>query len=264
MAIIYCNGYFASLDKPYCPDSDYGVYTTILLEDAKVYFLEEHLRRLSMHAKKLTLEKTINKNELLQLIEKNKAMKGKWRIRVMITAKMVLATIQKEENLQADKISLCTYQKPWISANSQLKTLATFNRLKLLKHANEKGFSDCITFDENKNILETSIANIFWIKDNMFYYPDSKLNYLKGITLSFAIDVARKMGLIVQSGAYKLSQLEDADVFYCNSMKKVLPVIRVENVKYLKNSVTQIEFIHHFCSMAKAHSTCFALKTQKS
>ena len=165
MAIVYFNESFLSLDGPYSLDSELGVFTTILVEDSKIYFLNEHLNRLHSHAKKLNIsDKTIDKEILFQLIEKNEATKGRWRIRGVITTKMVLATIKKEKNPQTDKISLSLYPKPWISTNSQLKTLANFERLKLLKKANEESFSDCITFDENQNILETSIANIFWIK----------------------------------------------------------------------------------------------------
>jgi len=264
MVIAYCNGSFLQLNKPYFSESESGVFTTILIEDARIYFLEEHLIRLQEHAKKLNiLINPISEKVLFQLIEKNKAIKGKWRIRIIITTKIVLATIQKEKSSQVEKISLNLFQMPFVSAEAKLKTLANFKRLELLEYANKKGFNDCITFDENQNILETSIANIFWIKDSSFYYPDPKLPYLQGITLSFAIKVAKKINLNIQSGKYKLNHLEDAEVFYCNSMKKILPVIQIENIKKLKESKRQLEFIRHFHEVAKAHSTYFVLKTQQ-
>ncbi len=259
MSIAYYNSDFILLDKAYKVESDRGVFTTILIEDSRAYFLEKHLDRLNSHAKALGLpSKKICYKVLFQLIKKNRAESGLWRLRIIITNKLFLITLQKEVP-SVDKISLNLMQEPFSFSNTKLKTLANFKRLDLLDNSRKKGFSDCIIFDEEKNILETSIANIFWVKDGAFYYPDPSLSYLCGITLLCALEIAREMNLNISKGSYKLRHLENASVFYCNSIKRILLVEKIEGVKKMKVESAQWEFIHRFHEKMRDYSTCLAL-----
>ena len=259
MSIAYYNGDFILFDKVYQFESDRGVFTTILIEESRAYFLEKHLDRLQSNAKELDLpSKKICHRVLFQLIERNKAERGLWRMRIIITDKVFLITLQKE-TFGIKKMSLNLEQNPCCFTNAKLKTLANFKRLDLLDNSRKKGFSDCIIFDEEKNILETSIANIFWIKGEDFYYPDPNLSYLCGITLLFVLEIAKEMNMNIFKGSYKLGHLENANVFYCNSIKKILPVEKIEEIKKLKEVSSQTEFIHRFHEKSRDCSTCLVL-----
>jgi branched-subunit amino acid aminotransferase/4-amino-4-deoxychorismate lyase len=246
MTVAYFNNRFIPYKENLIDSMDEGIFTTILVENKKIYFLEKHLVRLKKHAKALNIPiKSIHPKSLFQLIEKNNAQKGIWRLKITYTDNKRLITLQKEPLVKKSlKLTVDHEFKP--SKNAKIKTLYYSKRLQLLNEVKKMGYDDCIVFDDSQNILETTIANIFWIKKDTFCYPDPKLPYLFGITLEIAIKLAKSLKLKIESYKFKLNQLEDASIFYCNSIKKIKAVEEIENITIQKNTKTHQDFIDLF------------------
>ena len=87
----------------------------------------------------------------------------------------------------------------------------------------------------NKEILETSFGNIFWIKNNSFYFPSKKLPYLFGITLKNLIKAAEKLKMEIIEGVFTVKDLEGANVFLSSSTLDFVNVSKIDNFKFSRD-----------------------------
>lgn len=77
-------------------------------------------------------------------------------------------------------------------------------------------------------ILEGLTSNIFIVKDNIVITP--KKDILSGITRQEVIELSLLNGLAIVQRSIKLQELYSADeVFITASLKKIMPVVRVDN-----------------------------------
>jgi len=103
-------------------------------------------------------------------------------------------------------------------------------RLELLEEASVLGFDDWIFYDKEQHLLETSIANVFWVENETLYLPNASLPYYFGVTLQLVIESAQDLGLKVAFVKEKPSCLvQSKQVFICNSMKGIQGVSRIDN-----------------------------------
>jgi len=105
----------------------------------------------------------------------------------------------------------------------------------------------------NKYLLETSVANVFWIKNNSLHFPDPKLLYFRGIVLTTALVIAKKLKMKVQYGKYTIKDLSGSHLFYCNSMKGILPVKSLENTPLSWDLSLQNTLLEQYMLFSKEH-----------
>jgi branched-subunit amino acid aminotransferase/4-amino-4-deoxychorismate lyase len=223
-----------------------GIFTTIQIKDGVANYLNEHLNRLALQAQelKIMLPSSIKENFEL-LIEKNKAYIGIYKARIILTGGMdpylglpyrqgsVIMMLSKYEEPKIGSLKLALYQQPLNTPYMHLKTLSYLSRLHIIGEAKERGFDDALILDNDGNILESAVANVFWTYDNQFYTPINTFNILNGITLENAIYQAEKKGLKINKVKCTLDQIpEKAYIYITNSLKGVVPVSLVENKKF--------------------------------
>lgn len=84
--------------------------------------------------------------------------------------------------------------------------------------------------NNNGHVTEGMVSNVFWCKDDVLYTPAAATGLLEGITREYVIEMAAKLGIPVQQGLYRWSDLLAADeVFVTNSIQEIVPVISLEN-----------------------------------
>ena len=94
--------------------------------------------------------------------------------------------------------------------------------------------------DIKDNVIETTMANIFWIKQNVVYTPDLTNAGVKGVMQRVIIDSAAKNGIEVRVGDYSLKELYAAEeVFISNSLLRVAPVKAIGQQNYVKGPLTK-------------------------
>lgn len=219
-----------------------GVFTTLLLEDGRIPFLHDHLKRLEKHCQKIgIIPPFIEPSNIAELAHKNKAAKGKWRIRITISGGktsqpdlsprkhgFLLIKITPLVLHKHKKLRLCLYPSPIEHPLAGIKTLAYLDRFWIRSYALQRGYDDCVVRDAEGNILESSFANLFWIRENELYYPKKSLPYLHGVTLSRITQAAKKCGLKVTGCKAKPQHLRGSSVYLSNSLIGFLPVSQIE------------------------------------
>lgn len=110
-----------------------------------------------------------------------------------------------------------------LAVQPHLAGLKTLNRLEqvLIKNALQTQHSDdALVLDYNNNVIETSAANIFAIKNNKVFSPRLDECGIKGVFLQSLCDK-----LTVEFKTVSVDDLTQADaIFVCNSLMKIVPV----------------------------------------
>lgn len=110
------------------------------------------------------------------------------------------------------------------------------NRLEqvLLKGEMDRaGFADGVCLDIQGHVVETTMANLFWVKDKTLYTPTLASAGVAGIARRLILELAPTLGLEVVVGRFVLEHLEQADeVFISNAIVEVAPVTELAGQHY--------------------------------
>ncbi|MFA5878781.1 MAG: aminotransferase class IV [Candidatus Margulisiibacteriota bacterium] len=103
--------------------------------------------------------------------------------------------------------------------------------------------SDFLYFDDENNILETSRANVFFIKGNLLITPIAQ-NIIPGIMRDQIIERHQELGFALEIRSIKNTELSEFDeVFLTNSLKGVIEVAKVDGFNLSSKEQTEKIFI---------------------
>lgn len=92
----------------------------------------------------------------------------------------------------------------------------------------QAGYKDGVCLDLNHNVVETTMANLFWRKGQTLYTPNLTQAGVAGVARRVIVEQAPDLGLNLISGEFKLNHLADADeVFISNAIMEAAPVIEL-------------------------------------
>ncbi len=221
-----------------------GIFTTLLIEDSHIYFLEDHLKRLLDHASYLGIEYPKISHDLFKkLVFLNQATKGKWRLKIFITSGKepdlslpfrkgnVILTLKPLQASFKDQIKLIVYPDPVVYPLAKIKPLAYINRFWFKQFALNQKADDCILKNHKNFILDASFSNIFWINKKTLFYPDPELEYLFGITLKHILIAAQNIGLQTKPVKENEEVLLSSFVFLSSAIMGPMPVSYLETHK---------------------------------
>jgi len=101
------------------------------------------------------------------------------------------------------------------------------------REAVEENFDQALMLTRQGFVSETSMANIFWIKDDEFFTPSEKADMLPGVTRQIIIRILDEHDLTFHSGEFAKKHLLSADaVFTTNSVQEVAPVSKIDGTRY--------------------------------
>lgn len=250
MSIVFLNGEFILEEKAFVPVSDRGflfgdgVFATVRVFDGVVENAAFHLNRLAADAQGLRIAPPIIKEEWLrELIVRNKAFNGTWRLKILITGGVsphlslpprslgiLLMTLYpyQETPYKAQKLGI--FPEPILRPNAKIKSLSYLDRLMVRDYARQKDYDDAVVANSNQELLETSFSNIFWCVKNEVFTPDPDLPLLSGVTIHVVEEAVRSLGMEMH---YVRQTLEDvhelAHFFVCNSLQEIRPAYAVGN-----------------------------------
>lgn len=117
------------------------------------------------------------------------------------------------------------------------------NRLEqiLVKADLEKaGAMDGLVLDLNNHVIETSMANVFWRKDDQLYTPSLAMSGVAGVARRLVLEFVQSAGMSVAIGQYDLSHILDADeVFITNSLLGAVPIRAIESHTFPIGTLTR-------------------------
>jgi 4-amino-4-deoxychorismate lyase len=231
-----------SIDHPALLNGD-GVFTTLIIKEGRIEFLDLHLERLKKHAAFLNISfEKISKKLLSSFVIKTGADRGIWKCKiVLIPDKPYLQSSKRSSRylaflepieLKTGPLSLCVYPEEISGPLSRIKTLSYIERHYLVGYAIDKGFDETLLCYKGF-ITEAAFANFFWIEKDTLFYPPKTLPYLFGITLSQVIEAAKTIGLNVREKNISIGQLSpDCHCFLSNALMGFCSVIQIESTSF--------------------------------
>ena len=238
-------------------DSIYEVTDTI---ENHPIFLDEHFDRLWRSAGKIGLEIPFLRTQLKHEIDKtlNHLNVQRAYIRLMITrgvgdltlstksmtaCNLIIITKELQENPSwwyekgVEVIIANTRRTSKETVDPSVKSGNYLNNVMAYNEAVENGAFDAIMLNQKGDITEGTTSNIWMIKDSCFYTPPLNSGLLGGITRMKIIEILKKEGLQFQEKTISKEELKSADeVFLSASTKKIVPIIKIDDVKINNSS----------------------------
>ena len=231
-----------------------GVFETIAIKDKLPEFWKEHYQRLSKGCKILKIKclpETFLKKEINKFIKKSK--KKKFVLKIIISRGIGGRGYNPPKNAKPTRI-LGIYDWPnypeinltkgitmdvcktRISLQPFLSEIKHLNRLEQIIARSEwqnKTISESIMLDLNNNVIEGTMSNIFGVKKSIFYTPNIKSAGIEGIMRGIILKLLKKnkKKYIIKKITLK-EFLKFDEIFMCNSIFGVWPVIKISKKKF--------------------------------
>jgi branched-chain amino acid aminotransferase len=282
MAFINYNGKFIDDSNPIIQANNRGfrfgdgVFETMKFKKGKIIFLDEHLSRLWQGLKRFQfdLPKLFTpdylESQILALIQKNKHSAA----RIRLTVFRGNGGLYDPENLNPNFI-IESWNLPETNGDlnenglqcilfkDALKSIDAYSNLKHNNYlpylmgalqAKKLKCNDAIIFNSNLNICDSTIANVFLIKDNIIYTPALSEGCIAGVMREFVINELRKNNFNVVEKTITETDLTNGDeVFLTNSIYNMRWVSAIDNFNY-QNKMTRE--IYHLLKQTNPQEFC--------
>ncbi len=240
-----------------------GIFETLKLKNGKLILSDEHFARLwkGMQMFKFDIPKLLSPEKLeadiLQLAAKNKLTSARIRLTIIRsdgglydaknnTPNYIIEAIQLPEDngpLNSNGLQLCifTEAKKSIDTFSNLKNNNYLPYFMGAMYAKKQQCNDALILNSEGNICDTTIANVFYIKNEIIYTPALTQGCVAGVMRKFLIEKIRASGFSVVETVVKTEDIVDADeVFLSNSIYNIRWVAGMENKIYINNVTYKI------------------------
>jgi branched-chain amino acid aminotransferase len=239
--IIYLNDKYIS-DEIYAtvvPMFDGGIFETMRVYNHKIFKLSEHISRLFMSAKFLSIHipyayDTI-KDICLQVLEKSRLTHGV--VRISISLQQDILVIVRElpvypEMLYQQGVKIITtsiVRQPCLPQVKSSNFLTGIIAKAEICKDNNSPF-EILFLNHQGYVTECTVSNIFIIKDDTVITPPAYLGLLKGITRDVVLNIANNVGLHTKQIPFTRYDVFTADeIFITNSVIEILPVCNVDS-----------------------------------
>lgn len=242
----------------------YGIFETMLMRESVIQLKEYHWQRLFDSIEKLGFEmpelmtREWIESEILKTVKKNKLEKL-CRIRLQIYAgrgglydgqnmwsEFVIECVPIEQHLlQLNERGLVTciavglQKSPDTIAN--LKTSNALIYSLAAKQAKKNKVDDALVCNTHDNIIEGTIANIFWVKGDDIYTPPLSEGCVAGVMRKYLLEQMPMKGINIQEKVLTREELKEAEsVFMTNSIRRIKWISNIDGNEYKIDKVIPI------------------------
>ncbi len=233
-----------------------GVFTTMRLYQGHAPDLEAHWQRLSQQAQALAIPFPLTIEEMkgiaAHLVHQNGIRKTDARLRITVTpggdpenalpitpgndqrptVLMTTSPLPASIDLAGEQGIAVIALGPEFKRSHfpRLKSLNNLPSLRALREARSRGCTEAVIMDQDGFLTEGAVSNIFLVKEGKLFTPADNGAILAGHTRRRIIALANQFGLPCREMNLTRLDLEKADeVFLCNSIRQVVPVIRIDD-----------------------------------
>ncbi len=230
-----------------------SVYEVISTHQGRLYFVQEHLKRLRNSARAISLVIPLADDAIIREIEKTveAAANLESYIRIIITRGVgeididpesctrpnVLifvkpARLYPEENYtHGINVALVSVKRnPKESLNPGIKTGNYLNNVLAKVEARQAGAADALMLNPTGQLTECTTSNFFFVRDQRLMTPSLDCGILSGITREVVLRLARENGVLVEEGEWPPEILQDAEeAFITGTVKRVMPVTSLDS-----------------------------------
>jgi branched-chain amino acid aminotransferase len=242
--------------------SEFGLIETIKVVNGRPVFRNLHVKRLHRSLQLLNIEESEYKLEdrILRLLKYECVSKGLKNIRLRIEIQKnrmhdympevselkwncTLRPLESERFiLNEEGLKLTVFSKHKKPLDSFLNLKHTERNLydKALEYARLENFDDAVVINENNNVADASIYNVFIVKDGQIYTPPLSDGPVAGVLRELLISNLHKHTVIEKT--LKTEDLFNADeIFLTNAIKGIRWVGQLDE-KLLSNIITREVF----------------------
>ena len=135
-----------------------------------------------------------------------------------------------------------------LGLNPALAGIKHLNRLEQVLARSEwqdPQIQEGIMLDQQGHVIEGTMSNLFWVKQQRLYTADLSQCGVTGIMRELVIEAAQSLKLPLQIGLWPLSELLSAEeIFITNSLICLWPVRYINNNEYTPGPVTNRLQLH--------------------
>lgn len=235
-----------------------GLFETIEVINGQPLFLEQHLLRLNAGCLKLnippsgikqlteeiyTVCKSVNQAVLKLIITRGTGGRG-YRQPEVVHPTRVISLHPYPDYPQAyyEQGITARFCATRLGINPGLAGLKHLNRLEqimALAEWDDPAIQEGIMLDINDHVIEGTMTNLFYVKDNVIHTDALNLAGVAGVMRGIIINLIAEHNLKLILQDYDKAMLLNADeVFVCNSIIGIWPVRQIERVSFTVGSVT--------------------------
>lgn len=217
----------------------YGLFETVKVMDGKLMFWEQHMERLRKGLAMIRLNADVSSDEVKknaqEIMRLNEFSDGALKVIVSKrgdTWDTIISTRVAEypDSLykRGFKLGISSSRRNPYSVIPKVKSLNYMENIIERELAVKKGLDDCLFLNTDDFVAETSISNIFFVKDGALYTPSIETGILDGVVRAVVISISERLGYRVFEGKYSLQELmQSEEVFLTNSLMGVMPVSEI-------------------------------------
>ena len=231
-----------------------GCFETFLSNSGEIFRFDEHIGRLKKGLAYLgvssasEIEISSIRNKITQLLKANKLQNSKSKIRLQVSlingggydsgngrerAMIITSNALKKSAPYKSLVFSKTNVVPSSARPSHLKLSNMLHYRQAFREARSRGADDAILLNHEGVLAETSIANLFWKKENVIYTAERSCDILPGIIRNSLIEMLkRSKQFTLEMGKFKPEILLEADsAWLTNSVTEIVPVQKIENTQ---------------------------------
>jgi 4-amino-4-deoxychorismate lyase len=223
-----------------------GVFTTLAVYHREPFLWTEHWARLINHAARVgldtsELDEAGVKDSLRQLIEANGVQNGRARITLLATTEDSVWKVSGTEGRRTDvlimtgephiasddglALTVSPYRINTLSPLTGIKSINYLEHILAWEESRARDFDEAVALNERGELVSTTMANLFWVKDGTIHTPALPTGALNGTTRACVMDLASELSIPLVEGIYELSDLGGADEIFLTSAGRGVAVV---------------------------------------
>lgn len=116
------------------------------------------------------------------------------------------------------------------SIPAKAKINGSYVNASLMKNeALQNGYDDAIALDHHGHVAESTVANLFIVRQGKLATPDTSTDILEGITRDSLITLIKEQGLVVEERSIDRTELYKVDeAFLCGTSARITPILSID------------------------------------
>ncbi len=211
----------------------FGIFETMRITGGRLEFWQAHCERFLHSAKVFNLHGNLTEAAILaairKLVQSEKLRDGVVKLSLLSEgAESCCYVYSRSIKLPDESVRLQLNTQSVLNERSVLAGHKTHNYMEamhLKQLAKSVGYFDQVRVNTAGFLTETSVANLFFVKDNILYTPALSTGILPGVIRAEVLKAARTHSIPVEEGHYPANSLITATtVFITNSSTGIVPV----------------------------------------
>nr|WP_278251839.1 aminotransferase class IV [Sabulibacter ruber] len=228
-----------------------GFFETMIMQNGKVRFWQDHLDRVLEAAAVLKMEipsffnKPALSDQLEELARKNHCAelgRLKWKIwrtgaglytpQTDAVEWIVTAAPSQSPAQEFVHAQTCTSVQTYFSPFSGFKGVHSPIYVLASREKKEKAADDLLLLDGQGHVAELTASSIFWIKENTLFNPSLQTGCLNGIARRNLMRLALQLGYSVAEGLYKPELLQEAEVVFAANVTGIKQLSGLDQLSF--------------------------------